>query len=138
MLTAGGYAVCVFTRLNAYLNAVLAEIRNHADPSRHETVHITPVESLGGRLGLLALIMGGLIMIPIAAAVPMLPIWPFAIIVIVCMARLSARFRRWLTANRAFNTMMSIVRTRPERIFRWADRLMRHALGERRDSAVPS
>ncbi len=130
-LTGGRYAARVLARLNAYLAAIVAEIRTHADPACHEAVRIEPVESMAGRLTLVALITLGLIMVPIAAAVPMLPIWPFAILVIVCLARLSTRFRRWLVANRAFNTIMSIIRTRPERIFRWADRLMRQALGDR-------
>jgi hypothetical protein len=128
-LTAVSYSGSVFDGIERGLQRILQEIRTHADPALHQPVHIAPVTSLRGRLILSLGMFGGVIMIPVAAAVPMLPIWPFAILCIVCAARVSARFRHRLVASRVFNTVMCIIRTRPERIFRWADDLIRRALG---------
>ena len=114
------------------LDRLLAELRHHADPAMHTPVHIAPARNLRERLILLGAVLLGLVMIPVAIALPLLPTWPFVIVLLAASARLSARVREWLQANRAFNTGMSLVRTRPERAFVWANQCLRVLLGEDR------
>lgn len=121
-------------RAENLIDKVLGELKHHADPANHKPVHIAPVQGPLARAGMVALGSFGLIMIPVAAAVPLLPIWPFALVMMVAMARSSSRFRAWLSANRAFHTVMSLIRTRPERIFQLANRFMTWVLGAKDDA----
>lgn len=118
------------------LERLLAELRHHADPAQHRLVHIAPARNVRDRLMLLGAVVLGGVMIPVALAVPLLPAWPFAIVLLVACARLSERVRVWLQSNRAFNTGMSLVRTRPERMFVWANQCMCVLLGEDRTNGA--
>jgi hypothetical protein len=122
--------------ISRLLNRIRAELKHHSAPENQPQIQITPAVDLKDRMALSGVFAIGVVMIPVAAAVPMLPIWPFATLCIVCAARMSRRFRVRLLASRAFLTIMSIIRTRPERMFRWADALMRRALGEAHHDAA--
>ncbi len=113
------------------LDYAFREIRHHANPEHQLDIRIEPVNSTRDRLTLSALLMFGIGMVPVALLLPLLPTWPFVFVAIACVARMSTRFRNWLTANRVFRTAMSVIRTRPERVFRWADQLTHVALGTR-------
>jgi hypothetical protein len=105
------------------------EIKHHADPTQHKPIDIARVESRFHRIGLASIGIIGFLMIPVAAILPVLPIWPFALIMLVAFARTSSRFCAWLTNNRVFNTAFSIIRNRPERAFRIAHRWLNKLLG---------
>jgi hypothetical protein len=117
------------------VDRIRSELKHHSAPENHPQIHIEHVADLRGRVALAGAFAVGVLMIPVAAAVPMLPIWPFATLCIVCAARMSRRFRARLLQSRSFMTVMSIIRTRHERIFRWADALLRRALGENKGDA---
>ena len=111
------------------LDRLFAEIRRHAAEAHYAPVHIEPAHSAGERVMLLTACAFGIVMIPVAAAVPLLPIWPFALLALAAAARNSARVRIWLMHNSVFKTVVHIVRHRPERIFRFTDRLLSKLLG---------
>jgi hypothetical protein len=121
---------------SSLLDRIRNELRHHSAPENQPQIHIAPAENLKDRVALSGVFAVGIFMIPVAAAVPMLPIWPFATLCIVCAARMSRRFRARLLSSKTFLTIMSIIRTRPERMFRWADALMRRALGEAHNDAA--
>ncbi len=125
----------MFHRAQWLLDKLLAEFKHHADPQNHQPIHIEPVTNVRARVGMAVLGSFGLMMVPVAAALPVLPTWPFALVLIIAMARSSTRFRAWLCNNRAFHTLMSVVRTRPERVFRLANRAMNWLLGEQSGNA---
>ncbi len=112
------------------LNRLLAELRHHADPAMHTPVRIAPARGWREHAVLGLAVLVSVVMIPVAIALPLLPTWPFVIVTLAALARLFPRARAWLQANRAFNTGMSLVRTRPERVFGWANRCMRILLGD--------
>ena len=112
------------------LNRLLAELRHHADPAMHTPVHIALARTLRERVLLGLVVLVSVVMIPVAIALPLLPTWPFVIVMLAALARLFPRVRDWLLASKIFNTGMSLVRTRPERVFVWANQCMRVLLGE--------
>jgi hypothetical protein len=122
----------MFQSIEGLLGRISAELRHHADPANHAPIHIEPARSLAEKALLLAMAGVGLLMIPVAAAVPMLPIWPFALLLIACLARVSSSFRARLMRNRAFNSVISLIRARPEKLFQLASRLIHWSLGARR------
>lgn len=74
----------------------------------------------------------GVAMIPVAAAVPLLPIWPFALLALAAAARSSSRVRAWLSHNRTFCGLVYFVHSRPEKIFRFVARMLTALFGGRR------
>jgi hypothetical protein len=118
------------------LNRIRDELKHHSATENQPEITIAPVSGLSARLTVLGVFALGVLMIPIAVALPLLPTWPFAALCIVCLARISTRFRVALMHNNIFRTIMSIIRTRPERMFRWTDTLMRRALGEHTPDAL--
>ena len=116
-------------RLNAVLERLLAEVRHHAHAAGNTPVYIKPARSRGERIALLATSAFGIAMIPVAAALPILPTWPFVLLALVAAARNSSRVRTWLAHNHVFTTLVHVVRHRPERIFRFTDRMLSKLLG---------
>ncbi len=121
----------MFHRAQWLLDKLVAEFKHHADPQNHKPITIEPVTDVRAKVGMAVMGSFGLLMVPVAAALPILPTWPFALVLIIAMARSSTRFRVWLSNNRAFHTLMSVVRTRPECVFRMANRAMTWMLGDR-------
>jgi len=119
-------------RLNSFLEQLASEMHRHADVGVHRPLHIEPARSTGERVMLLAAGAFGIVMIPVAAAVPLLPIWPFALLALAAAARSSSRARAWLSHNRAFCALVHFVHSRPERIFRLAARLLAILFGQSR------
>jgi hypothetical protein len=116
-------------RLNSFLEQLVSDVQRHADAGMHQPLHIEPARSAGERVALLAVGAFGIVMIPVAAAVPLLPIWPFALLALAAAARTSSRARAWLSRNRAFCALVNFVHSRPERIFRWAAWLLSKLFG---------
>ena len=117
-------------RLNAVLERLLAEVRHHAQAAGNEPVHIQPARTRGERAALLSVGAFGVAMIPVAAALPILPTWPFVLLALVAAARSSSTVRTWLAHDHIFTALVHIVRHRPERAFRWANRILTKMLGE--------
>lgn len=106
----------------------LAEFRKYADPANQVEVVIRPITHPVQRAA--AILIGSVcvvIGIPLAAALPVVPISPFAAVGLFCFARVSDRFRDWVTRQSVFRIAMTVIYTRhewPFRLLRWLlDRL---------------
>jgi hypothetical protein len=119
-------------RLNSFLDRLAAEAHRHADAGAHRPLHIEPARTAGERVMLFTAGAFGVAMIPVAAAVPLLPIWPFALLALAAAARSSSRVRAWLSHNRTFCGLVYFVHSRPEKIFRFVARMLTALFGGRR------
>ncbi len=111
--------------LQRLLERSLAEYNKYSDPAHQVEIYIQPITQPAQRI--LAITIGTLcvvIGIPLAAALPIVPTAPFVAIGLFCFARVSDRFRIWLSRQPVFKMAMTVICTRNE----WPFRLMRAML----------
>lgn len=104
------------------IERMLAEFNKYADPTNQVEVLIQPITHPAQRI--IAIVIGTVcvvIGIPLAAALPIVPISPFAAVGLFCFARVSTRFRDWLVKQQVFKIAMAVIYTRHE----WPFRLLR-------------
>ena len=97
----------------------LVEFNQYADPANQVEVLIQPITHPVQRI--IAILIGTtcvVIGIPLAAALPIVPISPFAAVGLFCFARVSVRFRDWLVRQPVFKIAMTVIYTRHEGPFR--------------------
>lgn len=120
---------------------LMQDIAHHAHPDHQVVVEIAPVESVRQRVLLSGVGILGIVGIPIAAIAPILPTMPFVLIALVCFARVSRRFQRWLLAMPVCRTALSLVYTHPQQPFVMVRKLLHWMLGRpkvglRRDESM--
>lgn len=116
-------------------------LRRHGDAENQVEIEIVPVDHplKTAALGVFGIV--GLIGVPIAMLLPVVPATPFAMLGLVCLARISPRFRRWLLRQRFCKTALSMIYTRSEPVFVLLRKLLQILLGHpwvRMPAASPS
>ena len=98
---------------------LLADFKKYADPAHQIEVKIHPITNPVHRI--VAIVIGSacvVVGIPAAAILPIVPIAPFAAVGLMCFARVSPRFQRWLLQQLAYRITVTVIYTRNERPFR--------------------
>ena len=127
--------------LDRLLQAVLREVRHHADPANQVPLDIAPARDYTERLtftglGFVMLGVGGL-----GAFTPVMPTWPFVLIALFSFARSSRRVRHLMINSMVIRTIYSLAHSRDERPFVLTRRLLRWLSGapdaDRRSAEAP-
>jgi hypothetical protein len=100
---------------------LLSELKDYANPEKQIDIALEPIENPAQRLavgamGLACICVGA----PTAAVLPVLPVTPFVVVGLMCMARSSSRFRTWLSRQQPYRVAVTVIHTRNELPFRLA------------------
>jgi len=101
-------------------DGVLRGFKHHTNPVNHTPIHVEPIDDPLKRTGVAFAGAGMLVLGGIGAVTPIMPTWPFVLVGLFCFARTSSRVRNWLVNNHVIKSMMSLIGSRPERPFVWA------------------
>lgn len=119
----------IFTKLNRIVIQTRDLLRHHGDAENQVEIEIVPVDHPFKTLALGLFGVVGLIGVPIAMLLPVVPVTPFAMLGLVCLARISPPFRRWLLSTRFCKTTLSMIYTRSEPMFVLLRKLLQSLLG---------
>ncbi len=119
----------ILNKLNRIVLRTRDFLRHHGETENQIVIDIPPVDHplKTVALGLFGIV--GLIGVPIAMLLPIVPATPFAMLGLVCLARISPRFRRWLLGTRFCKTTLSMIYTRSEPVFVLLRKLLQFLLG---------
>ncbi len=110
-------------------NGVLREYEHHTNPANHTPIHVQPINDPLKRTGVAFAGAGMLVLGGIGAITPIMPTWPFVLVALFCFARTSSHVRNWMVNNHVIKSMMSLVRSRPEKPFVWAQQCIQWLSG---------
>ncbi|MCS6774722.1 MAG: DUF454 family protein [Anaerolineae bacterium] len=117
------------SKVERFFEKALHELRYHTNPANHQPLEIRQVTHPVHRTLLLVAGVAFLGLGGLGAVTPVMPTWPFVLVALFCFARSSARVREWVSHNRVILSVVSLVRSRPERPFVWAWRCIQWVTG---------
>jgi hypothetical protein len=115
--------------LERVFGEAMREFKYHTNPAHHPPIHVAPIHHPVKRTLVVFAGLGMLGLAGVGAITPIMPTWPFALVALFCFARSSSRVRNWVTNNHVIKSVMSLVRSRPERPFAWARQCLDWLIG---------
>lgn len=112
-------------------SGLMREFKHHTNPINHRPIHVEPLTHPMQRALITCAGVGAIVLAGVGAIMPIMPIWPFALVALFCFARSSNRVRNWVVNNHVIKSMLSLVYSRPERPFMWARQCLDVLMGSK-------